>query len=653
MKLSALLLSTALATCFSFSAFAQGQPVATVTLSTSGLGEYTRPVTGENGVYRAEMVARLSEMDDVLKSLVVLGEDIEGATISVGSSQALSDVFETIPFSPSDLSAPAALLSRLPGVDVRLTHDERVLEGRVMGVAFEEACGLETGCPPVVMVLTDGGGVARLALWDDVAFEILDPDTRALVARGLDALQEHGNENTRTVSVEIDKAAGSSSPVMISTVLQAPIWKPAYRGVIADGGGIDLQAWAVVENASGEDWDDVVLTLTSGNPQTLDANLYARTYANRPSSDQASQMLKQSLMGSGNAFARSAPMADMMMESAPMEIAAVPAQTQAQEGAGGARFTFDEPVSIAAGEVSSVPFLGGALEAQMVGYRRGGQPNYQFEAPSRVLDVKNTLDVRLPSGIATLYHVSDGYLGDANIPEIHPNENRILPFGQETRLRVKETVENNDIEWRMRHGDGVLIVETQRVIDTSYELKGPEAGVGRMLIDHPERPGFSVEVRSGQKADVVMLNRSENVSRFDISLDAGESERITIRETMPQSQRFTLSSMSEDQLFAFASRSPDRATKRYLELLVDARRYEGRAFRAVQDYERERAGLVAEQERLSGLLENLAQGSAAHDRFSSQILELEDSLTALDNGSEELKKQLQVAQETIRDLLSQ
>lgn len=656
MKPFALLLSTALASTLSVSmAFAEQQPVATVTLSTSGLGEYTRPVPYASEGMTTEIVARLNEMDDVLKSLVILGKDIESASLTVGSSQALNDVFETLPFSPSDLSEPGALLSRLPGVMIRVTNKDGVIEGRVMGVAQDAPCGSEGKCPAVVMVLTDEGGLERMALWDDVEFEILDEETRESIARGLNALADHGSETTRTVVVNIVPSEGSEgNPVLISTVLPAPIWKPAYRGVIGQDGGIDLQAWAVVENASGEDWNDVVLTLTSGNPQTLDANLYARTYGNRPSADDA-MMVRQALMSAGsNAFSARGASESMMMDSAApmMEMAQMAPKAQVSEGDAGARFVFDEPVSIDAGEVASVPFLGGALDARMVGYHLGGSSRGSFAAPERVLDVKNTLDVRLPPGIATLYSESEGYLGDANIPEIHAQEQRVLPFGTETRLRVRETVQSSDRETNISISDGVLIIRSEQVMVTQYDLVGPASGQGEVIVDHPLKEGYTFSKLTGGDFEKILLNRSNEVYRFSEELDADEEVEISVRESRPIMTRYQVSDLSDDQLVMFESRTADTKTKRFFNGLIQLRRVEGAASRALSTFEQERDALVQEQNRLSGLMENMAQGSDAHNRFSNAIVEIEDQLSDMNAEGERLRQALNRARAETRDFIN-
>jgi hypothetical protein len=65
-------------------------------------------------------------------------------------------------------------------------------------------------------------------------------------------------------------------------MVAAPIWKTAYRLVLPkDGGNARLQGWAVVENLTGGDWNDIDLVLVSGNPVALHQPLYTAFFADR------------------------------------------------------------------------------------------------------------------------------------------------------------------------------------------------------------------------------------------------------------------------------------------------------------------------------------------------------------------------------------
>src|SRR5690606_33056188 len=73
---------------------------------------------------------------------------------------------------------------------------------------------------------------------------------------------EDDDDGDRRVNVRF-RLDGKKHRLRVSYVVAAPIWKPTYRVVFDDEGAL-LQAWAVVQNHSGEDWKNVRLSLTTG-----------------------------------------------------------------------------------------------------------------------------------------------------------------------------------------------------------------------------------------------------------------------------------------------------------------------------------------------------------------------------------------------------
>ena len=74
--------------------------------------------------------------------------------------------------------------------------------------------------------------------------------------------------------VKLEGEEGDEHDVIIAYVVESPIWRPTYRIVMDEAGKKALlQGWAVVQNLSGEDWEDVRLTVTEGAPLTFRADL--------------------------------------------------------------------------------------------------------------------------------------------------------------------------------------------------------------------------------------------------------------------------------------------------------------------------------------------------------------------------------------------
>ena len=67
----------------------------------------------------------------------------------------------------------------------------------------------------------------------------------------------------------IDMRIGLSTPtthrLKLSYVTEAPSWKPSYRVMLDKNGKVNLEAWAIVDNTSGEDWNQVRLGVGSSS----------------------------------------------------------------------------------------------------------------------------------------------------------------------------------------------------------------------------------------------------------------------------------------------------------------------------------------------------------------------------------------------------
>src|SRR4029079_677892 len=70
--------------------------------------------------------------------------------------------------------------------------------------------------------------------------------------------------------------------LVVSYIIAAPIWKTTYRVVLDDQGKPFFQGWAIVDNVSDENWQNVQLSLVSGSPVSFIQNLQRPLYRNRP-----------------------------------------------------------------------------------------------------------------------------------------------------------------------------------------------------------------------------------------------------------------------------------------------------------------------------------------------------------------------------------
>ena len=73
------------------------------------------------------------------------------------------------------------------------------------------------------------------------------------------------SSNDGLINMKISLQGAGPHDLRVSYVTEAPSWKPSYRVVLGQGGKVSLQAWAIVDNTSGEDWQNVQLGVGSSS----------------------------------------------------------------------------------------------------------------------------------------------------------------------------------------------------------------------------------------------------------------------------------------------------------------------------------------------------------------------------------------------------
>jgi hypothetical protein len=249
-----------------------------VVLYRSGIGYFER--NGEIDTDELTLKVRRDQVDDLLKSLTVVDRK---------SGQALS---VSMPLDPESWAGAALatltpgqgslaeVLDKLRGTEVVLHTTSGRIRGRIVMVERlvdepdpDTAKAVRVGIPPmhqpqrdwkVTLIRGDKLSVVRLSKVKDVT--LLDGDLAMQLHRRLDA--SAGEGMFQQVEVAIRLAGAKDHDLAVSYVVAAPMWKPTYRVVLPESGKGKalLQGWAVVDNTSGEDWSEVSMSLTSGEP---------------------------------------------------------------------------------------------------------------------------------------------------------------------------------------------------------------------------------------------------------------------------------------------------------------------------------------------------------------------------------------------------
>ena len=62
--------------------------------------------------------------------------------------------------------------------------------------------------------------------------------------------------------------------VNMTYVTEAPAWKPSYRVVVGNDGKVELEAWAIIDNTSGEDWNNVLVSVGASSALSFRYDLW-------------------------------------------------------------------------------------------------------------------------------------------------------------------------------------------------------------------------------------------------------------------------------------------------------------------------------------------------------------------------------------------
>ncbi|MGD0434178.1 MAG: DUF4139 domain-containing protein, partial [Acetobacteraceae bacterium] len=323
-----------------------------VMLSSGGVGyfEYSADIDGDAEL---GLDVPLSQIDDILKSLVVFDSQGGVAGVELPGRDGTVQAFGDAPFGPEALASPVAYLNALRGTEVTV-QGPHPMTGRIVS-AQPVSETIDTGTTQRVRVtLLSSDGLRQFVLED---------------------AESKGNSE-RTVSV--------------GYVVGAPLWKATYRLMLSPdpSSSARLQGWATLENQSGADWQGVTLTLQYGNPVTFRQALYRSYFVQRPEVpvEVLGRVLPDIDTRAQSAVQSAMAPAPMPMGRAMLGAAAIPAPApaamavpadavQADENAQETIFTLAQPVDLAAGHTANVPIIDRAIPVTRIGFVPFKQPH--------------------------------------------------------------------------------------------------------------------------------------------------------------------------------------------------------------------------------------------------------------------------------------
>ena len=547
-----------LAFCLAAStALATELPVRSVTLSSAGLAQIERAgeVAPEGSVvFRAPT----EDVDDLLRSLIVVDTagTVEG--LRLPASDLAGEAFRGLPLRPDDFSSRERLLSALRGQEAEAGG----ARGRIADAA-ETTNGLR-------LSLVTPRGLVTVLLREGDEVKLTDEGLAARVARAAEALAAARSEDERRIEIRL--RADRARQVAVLYVAGAPLWKPSYRLLVpplaATGGTAQarLQGWAVVENASGSDWDAVRLALVSGEAAAFRQRIYDPITVPRPElpvrvagavqvrpdtggrptpppppvAMPAPAAMERGIAAAPQAMRAGAPDAPVGGNIAGTAMPAAAATAEAS--AGRVAFVLAEPVTIRTGETANVPFLDVRLPAERVWWIQ----DLAARHPLSAVRIRNASAHTLPDGLATVYGAEGAeagvFLGDAEIRAMPAGDGRILAFARDRDVQFTQSGSSTERVNRVALRPGYVLLDVLRSEETALAVD-PRGARGLLVVDVPRRPGAQHRFTTVSEGDFglrheVMLEGAqitlrlpfERAMRQEIPLwDRGLGEPVLLR----------------------------------------------------------------------------------------------------------------------------
>jgi hypothetical protein len=457
-------------------------------------------------------------------------------------------------------------------------------------------------------------------------------------------------------------------------VVDAPVWKTAYRIVLPKDGGNDgakarLQGWAVVENLTGGDWKDVDLTLVSGNPVALRQPLYTALFASRPEvpvstntrivprrddiQEKAAAPAPQAGLRSDQVVRQYAAPRTAAPLSAPAALAppAPPANVAAaEEAATQLTFRFPAKLSLATGHTMMVPFIDREIPVTRVWLY---QPDVSLNRPLAAVRLKNDGDSALPAGLVTAFNVSaDGstsFVGDALLPLTPKDATRLATFALDTKTAIRRDDRGIRQTALGKALNGTLTVQTrsQRTIDYEVTTSPDE---DREIVVEEERIGGWTPV-AGTKG----IEETPTRYRHTIAAPRGTTTKASFTTEHLDSEQIVLTELDVDDMLVrirgLENESPAlKALVAKLTALVEDMN-KTRAQRSQLESERERIG--RDQERVRSNLQSVGQGSDLGRRYLATLKAQEDRLAEIGTLDAKLEKEIEAKTKAAEDAVRQ
>lgn len=310
-------------------------------------------------------------------------------------------------------------------------------------------------------------------------------------------------DDAETIDLEVALTKASSHDLSISYVAEMSGWRPTYRLVAGDDGQVRFQGLAVVDNRSGELWQDIDLSLSTDLPLSFRYALQSPSPTKRPELTADGRLVHSAATQESpngvtpGLVAMNNPRSDVQAAYATMN-AYMPEMSRrsgvvinnaedeeegqastddssavidplraldASQGLAGALLEGQGAFNLGEGESGLVPFVDRATEGRLVLlYKPASRGGPSATRPYHAVLFRNPLDAPLLTGPVAVYS-EDQFLGDGVTGTIAAGHHAFVAFAMSPEVQVEHSSSRGEDDVRaVAVTAGTLRVELQATL---------------------------------------------------------------------------------------------------------------------------------------------------------------------------------------------
>lgn len=638
-------------------------PVRRVVLYKHGVGFFERSAEVASGS-AIRLQFKAEEMDDVLKSLTIDSRAGAVAGVRYDSNEPLEKKLENFPFRLGDAQPLTRILDQFKGSRVRLRLTADQVEGTIISARTIPA----TADQPensALLILSDDGEMWTLDPAAALGLSFVDPRIQQQFRDYLMLMAGARNRDKRNVTIETAENRGGL--VRARYVVPTPIWKSSYRLIFDAEDRPLLEGWAIVDNTTGEDWENISLSLVSGRPVSFISRLYEPRYVDRPVFELAQDRAQQPIVhGAGietevaEEGRRDMVQAKAMQNFRAGRLAAAPAMEMAAVGgfAGGVmadedknasstvaqtasagelgdlfEYRIDRAITVGQGESAMLPFL-----QQRVGGRKlliYNEANGS-QHPLNAVEITNDSGKTLDGGAVTVFDAG-AYAGEALFETIKDDDKRLISYAVDLGMRITTAYGSSSkllSDFTLRRG--VMSLRYARKDVRTFTIHNVDQKPKTVVIEMPVRAGYKPIGKEPTE-------KTADAYRYEVAVPAGETLKFPVTEENEYVQSLSITNQTYDQLITYVRNKELNAEGRAkLEQIADVKRNIADTDREIQLLEQQIKEVFEDQNRLRQNISSLRSVSgqeAQVQKYALTLAEQEVDLTSKRDRQAQLRRQ--------------